>query len=50
MRREKTQINKNQKGKRGDNNKHQENSGNHQTTLKTYITINLKILTKEINL
>jgi hypothetical protein len=37
MRREKTQINKCQKQKRGDNNKHQGNPGNSGITLKTYI-------------
>jgi hypothetical protein len=49
MRREKTQINTIKNEKRGDNNKHHGNPGNHQTTLRTNIPINWKILKKWTN-
>jgi hypothetical protein len=45
MKREKTQIGK-IRNKKGDNNKHQENTGKSETTLRTYIPINWKILKK----
>jgi hypothetical protein len=38
MRTEKTQISKNQKRKRGDNNKNHENPGNHQRLLREPIS------------
>jgi hypothetical protein len=46
MRREKTQISKIRNKKKGDNNINQGNPESSETTLRTYILINWKILKK----